>query len=402
VHVLFLPSWYPDADRPIAGIFFRDLALAMRRQGHKVGVVAAPSARSLRRLGRVRRPSDLRSATTTEDDEGVATYRVLTWNWLPVGRAPRGATWLALLAGARLVDRYVRDHGRPDLIHAQGVLLGGCLAVRAGRRHGVPVLIAEHSSAFLRGMIGPRQASLAGDAFAQADALAAVSAALRDAMAVHAPGRQIEVVGNFVDTSYFAPAETAPACPPFLVCSVGFLRPVKGFDVLVEGFAAGLRGRQARLTIAGDGPELPRLAAAVRALGVADSVDFPGALDRQGVRELLRSSHAFALASHAETFGVALVEAMACGLPVAATRCGGPEDIVEPSSGLLVPPGDAKALGQALLSLMDGRGRYDAETIRRRCWERFGEPAIVGRLSDIYEDVLRAHGAAGPEARRPR
>jgi glycosyltransferase involved in cell wall biosynthesis len=374
-------------------VFFRDLALAMGRRGYEIGVTPVPRPRSLRSLRGARRPADLRTVTTVADDDGVATYRAATWNWLPAGRMPWGADHVALRAGSRLVDRYIGDRGRPDLIHAHGTLLGGCVATRAGRRHGIPVVITEHSSAFLRGMIGPRQAALARDALARADALVAVSARLREALSAYAPGRQIGILGNFVDTSYFTPASPPPRCPPFRVCGVGFLRPVKGFDVLIEGFASRLRERQACLTIAGEGPELPALAAKAQALGAAGRVDLPGPCDREAVRALLRGSHAFALASHVETFGVALVEAMACGLPVVATRCGGPEEIVEPSSGILVPPADPESMGRALLAMMDGYSRYDSGTIRRRCEERFGEAAIVGRLSDLYRDVVGAEAA---------
>jgi teichuronic acid biosynthesis glycosyltransferase TuaC len=90
-----------------------------------------------------------------------------------------------------------------------------------------------------------------------------------------------------------------------------------------------------------------------------------------------------------ETFGVALVEALSCGLPVVATRCGGPDDIVEPSQGVLVPPGDVDALAKACLGMRAGWSGYDRTQIRQRCVERFGEAAIVGRLDEVYRRVAR-------------
>jgi glycosyltransferase involved in cell wall biosynthesis len=90
------------------------------------------------------------------------------------------------------------------------------------------------------------------------------------------------------------------------------------------------------------------------------------------------------LPSRSETFGVVYVEAIACGKPVLATRCGGPESIVTAENGLLVDTGDVDALAGAMRTMTATARSYDAHAIRRQFLERFSRAAVVDRLEDVY------------------
>ncbi len=96
------------------------------------------------------------------------------------------------------------------------------------------------------------------------------------------------------------------------------------------------------------------------------------------------------LASLHESFGVTLVETMATGHPVIATRCGGPESLVTPDNGLLVDVGRPDQLAAAMRSFVRGEFRYDPDAIRRRALERFSRPVIVDRLESVYRRVAEA------------
>ena len=124
-------------------------------------------------------------------------------------------------------------------------------------------------------------------------------------------------------------------------------------------------------------------------LAIAQAVTFHGALDNAAVLALMRRSDAFALASRSETFGVVFIEALSQGLPVAATRCGGPEGIVNENNGLLAPPDDPAALAAALLQLYANGRRYNAAALRADCLAQYGEAAVTGRLKNIYRAVLQ-------------
>ena len=94
------------------------------------------------------------------------------------------------------------------------------------------------------------------------------------------------------------------------------------------------------------------------------------------------------LPSRAESFGAVLVEALACGTPVVATRCGGPEDIVRDGLGVLVPSGDPDALGHGILAVLKGRGSYTPEKLRRDALMRFSWDRIVNDVHSVYRAVV--------------
>jgi glycogen(starch) synthase len=139
------------------------------------------------------------------------------------------------------------------------------------------------------------------------------------------------------------------------VLAVGRLVPQKGFDVLLDAFTSKSLNRLT-LVIAGDGMERQRLETKADDLGIRDHVRFLGSVDRQGVARLLGGAFLFALPSRGEPFGIALLEAMAAGVPSVATAAGGiPEFAYDGENALLVPPNDAGALSAALVRLSSDR-----------------------------------------------
>lgn len=379
MRVLLLPSWYATPERPTLGTFFRDQAAALSRHGVDVAV-AFVEPRSLRRLRfRALAESHFQVSETLED--GVPTLRLHGWNPL-AQTAVGGLVWARLTA--RLAGRYVRLHGRPDLIHAHGALWAGHAAVLAARRHGVPFVVTEHSSAFAGASLGRMSGSRARGVFRAARCTIAVSEALGRHLRRY--GANPVVVPNTIDPAYW----TAPAAPraeaPFEFCCIANLIPGKGIDVLLRAFAAAFPDEAGvRLRIGGGGPLRGELDALSRRLGIAARVELLGPLSREAVREAMWRARALVHPSLGETFGVVLVEAMATGLPVVATRCGGPEEIVGDDDGLLVAPGDSEALAAALRAV---RGRpFDAAAIRRRTVARFGYDAIAARMLALYEQA---------------
>ena len=101
-----------------------------------------------------------------------------------------------------------------------------------------------------------------------------------------------------------------------------------------------------------------------------------------------RNSDLFILPSWSETFGVVYIEAMAAGLPVIATRCGGPEDFVTEENGLLIPVGDRDELIRAMDQMWEDCARYDRAAIAENAVSRFSAEAIARQLTDIYNKLV--------------
>lgn len=171
------------------------------------------------------------------------------------------------------------------------------------------------------------------------------------------PGRRVCFVPNGVDLPVAA-APARDASGPLTIGTVAGLRAEKNVARLVRAFAA-LRARQpARLVVLGDGPERARLQALADQLGVADDVEFAGYVPRP--QELLPGFDLFALSSDTEQLPIAMLEAMACGLPVVATRVGDVPDIVPPIAQVGLSAPDDAAFAAALLAAVDARAQWPA------------------------------------------
>ena len=209
----------------------------------------------------------------------------------------------------------------------------------------------------------------------------------------------VRVIHNGIDVDAYAPGPAEPwrtrlgAGPDdVLLGAVGNVRRSKAYEVLLRAFAR-IRAAapSARLAIAGqaEGPLFEELVALADALDLGASVRFAGFVD--DVPGFLRALDLFVLSSSDEGFSLATTQAMATGLPVVATRCGGPEEIVRDGvDGVLVPPDDPDALAAAALGvLQDPAGaRALGEAARRSVAERFSVDAMVRGYAELYAEVL--------------
>ena len=111
-------------------------------------------------------------------------------------------------------------------------------------------------------------------------------------------------------------------------------------------------------------------------------------LKRTEIADYLNKSDVFVLI-HVETFGVVYIEAMAAGLPVIATACGGPEDFVNERNGILIPPNNADELKKALIKMYNTYQNYDNDAISEECARKFSPHSIATQLTEIYSDLLK-------------
>ena len=207
----------------------------------------------------------------------------------------------------------------------------------------------------------------------------------------HASPERVLAIANGVDASRFIPSprRRARRQHPARVVSVGRLDIQKGCDILIEAARLCLR-RSAEFVIAGDGPQRDSLERQIAELGLGHAVRLIGRTD--DVPGLLGSADVFVSASRWEGMPNAVLEAMACGLPVVATSVGGCRELVlHEQTGLLVPPHDPQALAHALSQALadpDTRERYGRQA-RARVMERFTWERNADQHASLYEELLR-------------
>jgi glycosyltransferase involved in cell wall biosynthesis len=179
-----------------------------------------------------------------------------------------------------------------------------------------------------------------------------------------------------------------------VIVMVAALRPEKAHEALLEAIAAlGARGRRVRALIAGDGPRRELLEKRAAALAIADRVDFLGV--RDDVACLLHASDALVLPSRAvvETLPLAVLEAMAAGIPVIASAVGSiPEVVVDGSTGWLIPPADVLALAHRIEHVLDNPAEAArvAASARERVDARYSIERTAAQYSRLFEEVVAA------------
>lgn len=409
MHILLLPSWYPQHGQDLNGCFFREQAHALRRAGHEVGVLL-PQFRSLRDGWQ-----GLRQAWGESywRDREIPTY--FAHGFFTSSKVPHldRNRWVA--RGEALYAQYEARHGRPDILHAHSLLLGGLLAHRLSERLHRPFGVTEHSSTFGRGMVASWARPRLRAAAEAAAFRFAVSRALADQIEDCLTAPPWQVLPNMLapifaedrpllpraqrliapplalsgrDQPAIWPFASRPERAPFRLLSVAHLTPKKGFDALLSAFAIAVRSDpRLRLAIGGDGPEGPALRRRVEDLGLSPQVEFLGALSRLEVRNQMRKSDAFVLASQVEPFGIVVIEALSQGLPVIATTCGGPEEILTPRDGILVPRAQPEALANAMVQMVRQRAQYAPQDLQNRARMRFSEGQLIHRLEGAYEQA---------------
>lgn len=385
LHVLVIPSWYARVNGDTRGSFFRDQALAVAEAGLNVGVIypAIQYTKKIRHLRGRFLPLEF------VDDNGVKLIRQRVY------RCYRGASRKHARRvrryGLALFEQYRARYGHPDVVHVQSALYAGEIALAIKRQYGTPYVLTEHSTAFARGRISTAKQQLSERAVYSAEALLCVSSALKELLDGFFSRANWSVLPNVLDRRFIDQGiRKRPEQGMFHFLTVSYFSPKKALDQLISAFSAVVTAYpQARLTLGGDGALRPELEAQAERLGVREHIHFTGLLSRDEVVYEMQNCDCFVLTSRYETFGVVLIEALALGKPVIATRSGGPEDIVNSSNGHLIPVDDASALASAMQSILAEPNRFSAAELRQACLERYGPEPIAQELIGVYQSALR-------------
>ncbi len=417
--VLFITEWYPSAGAPVACVFVREHAHAASLYNEVCVLHLAGRDPSLRGPWRLREETD---PTITE---GIPTHRLYRQRLLLL---PAYLTqfWGIWRAGQQLA----REGFRPDVIHAHVYAAGPPGALLARHWH-VPLIITEHLSAFPRRTLRPLDLLLARLAFGMADRVLPVCHYLQGAIEAYGSRGRFTVVPNAVNSALFCPpeddllarhandqlpglldggristggegrasGEQEPAADPRKILYVGRLPAdhSKGVPYLLRALAQlPDNGPAWRLEIVGDGPgrgELEQLAIELR---LADRVSFLGTMSKADVARRMRRCSFLVLPSlrGTENQPVVLLEALACGKPVVATSCGGPEEFLTGDVGLLVPPADAEALAHALANMLSHSDQYPPERLSQYAHERYSYEAVGRQLDHIYREACASRRAS--------
>ncbi len=301
---------------------------------------------------------------------------------------------------SKLVD--VAKHEELDVLHMHYAIPHATSAVLArqilaGSGHAIPVVTTLHGTDITIVGQDPSFAPVVNWSINESDGVTAVSEYLKRETYKSCQVRaDIQVIPNFIDTRRFKPLKKdhfkQAVCPngEKLLVHVSNFRPVKRATEVVEVFHR-LRseGYAAKLLLVGDGPDRAAAEHRARELEVIEDVRFLG--KQEPVEEILSIADIFLMPSGSETFGLAALEAMACGVPVIASNIGGlPELVVDGETGFLRPMGDIEAYTSCARQLLDDPDLLErmSEAARRRAVDVFDIDRIIPMYEAHYEQVI--------------
>lgn len=378
--ILVIPAWYPSRRNQLAGIFVKEHAKAASLYNDIVILYSEGIDRSAKRLYEI------------EDnvEEGLRTLRLRYRKSL----IPKTSYFIYLWAMFRAFRKLVKDGFKPDVIHAH-VYSAGILAVLLGKRYGIPVVISEHFTGFRRGLVRGFEKMKAKFAFEHATLVCPVSEALKEDIERHGVQARFQVVPNAVNTTLFSPIGNKSLSqkerdPRKYLLFVGLLTPKKGLPYLLKALAK-LKAKRNDflLDVIGEGSNRAEYEKLAQDLGLLGNVRFHGFLEtKQEVAEFMKRCDFFVLPSLFETFGVVLIEAMACGKPIIATDIGGPNEIVTNEVGQLVTQGDSESLAVAIDYMLDHYHEYMPQKLAEYARSRFGYEAVGKEWDRVYRCVI--------------
>jgi glycosyltransferase involved in cell wall biosynthesis len=372
--ILFLTHSYPDSDIKWRGLFIKDQAIALSTK-HEVIVVYFKVDYS--HLAPFSKYSFIKRQSGK-----VIEYELITGKSFPV------INQLKYLKDTySFINREILKRRRIDIIHSHLSYPAGFLGTIIQKRKGIPCIVTEHSwiNKYFRSRIHKTSVLYT---LKHSACIVAVSQALRDDINSYCR-RQVKVVPNVVEMKKFSLTGTLQRDKKLnagILAGMGNYR--KGLDILIKALPL-LKDLELRVHIGGDGKYLNTFRNLAKELEVQEKCIFYGEIKPEAIFDFYSKLDFFVLPSRDETFGVVVVEAMACGLPVIATKCGGPEEIITKETGILVERENPQDLARAIRIVSENPGSYQRDVIRNYVREKYGPETFVKSISEVYQELLR-------------
>ncbi|MEI7724227.1 MAG: glycosyltransferase [Bacteroidota bacterium] len=384
IRVLFLPKWYPNRYDPMPGLFIQRQAEAITPFCDVALIYVHPDPDCPNKI----------EVEFSEENE----VRILRVYYKVSGNQT------SLLAKALNLWHFYKAHQKafhsirefaPDLVHAHILTRMGLIGWRISRKRHFPLVISEHWSRYFpenNTYQGWFRKKITGFIVKNTTAMVAVSEPLREAMQQCGLDNPVfRVIPNVVEMSpaltVISGQKTGLKTMVHISCFEdksknisGFLRSIKELSLLRQDFIC---------LMVGTGPDFENMKEYAGYLRILDSfVKFTGVKTGSEFVEILSGADFSVLSSRYETFGTVVIESLACGVPVVATTVGVARDVITDQNGLLVPPGDEKAMTDALFQMLNLCREYDKNVIRESIADKYSREMVGRQIVALYRELI--------------
>jgi glycosyltransferase involved in cell wall biosynthesis len=377
MRVIIIPSWTPSEKNRIAGVFIYEQAKLLSDLGLNVSIFQIQSESY----------SIFWKATNRIEKQtywGVSVY-TLNAKTVPKVGSIMINRWASLYDDIYQV--FKNENSERPIIHAHGYI-AGFAARRLAEKYHIPFVLTEHNSAIIKHNYRWWHESEIKQTYQSAHALIAVSERLKKAMQ-KLTDQKILVIPNLVNQNTFHPLQKQQS-QIFEFIMVGGLDENKRTEQAINAFSIILeKGDQKNylLRIIGSGSKRQRLENHVSKKQITKWVRFEGILPLDQVAIKMQKADALITISKTETFGKVIIEALASGIPVIASRSADPEEIVRSENGIKIED-DLKQLPKAMIQMTQEADTYIPAKLHKEVIKNYGKEAVLKQVIAVYESVL--------------
>lgn len=370
--ILILPRWYPNETDVQLGTFIQKQAILLSStyNVHVIYVQASSQQNEKFRIENIR---------SNGIDEQIVYFK--SGSKIQNASRYKKAQELA----------FERINAKIDLCHVHVPYRSAFLALKLKKEQNIPFVITEHWSGHLKGEYAAKNwldKRLYKKVLSKASKISTVSSVLQSKFKLNT-GFDSVVIPNLIEFSQHLEMKNPfPAGKINLLVVSDLIDEIKNFSGLLAAFQSCLdKDPNLHLNIVGGGPDEALISDLINELKLNEDITLHGRLAHDKVLPLYQFCDFLICNSNFETFGMVVAEAIAAGKPVISTKCGGPEEFVNESNGILIPIADTNALVAAIQKMSSTYKNYDAESISKMIREKYGSDTILSQLKMFYSDL---------------
>lgn len=374
-HILFLPEWYPNPNDVQLAVFVEKFARAAALN-YKVSLIfCGPFAQG----------KDIQ--LIHKKTGGFNTYLC----FYPKQKRKLKAYNYFMRAHEKCWQKMVEEEGVPNMVHLHMLFRNYVAYTKIYQKYIPDYMLTEQWSGYLDGSyesLGFYRKTFYKKAFSKAYFVTAVSKRLAAALEKHFTIQNpVILLPNIAEA---VPKKNAVASDVFRILVVADLvDEVKNITGVLEALKHVRIDKKIYFTLIGDGDDKVIVHKKASELDTSVcEVNFMGRLENAAVLEAMQQNHILITNSRHETFSMVTAEALLAGMPVICTRCGGPEEFVDDTNGILIQVDDTSALTAAIEKMAATYRNYSAEQLSLPVLQKFGIQAVASQLQNIYERIL--------------
>lgn len=378
MNILVISRGIPTKRDPQHGSFEYDQAKALARLGHNVIIASVDSRfrRYWRHIG-----------LTSQKEENIQSYNYFLCPGAITGlMGDKFKNFIKRWQWKQIIKAIQKSGVKIDVIYSH-YLFNSYYAVHFLKDIHAPIVAIEHWSKLNIEPLPYSVQKMAEETYPHVQQVITVANSLQERLAQEF-GIKARVIYNLVgDEFHYNKTEVHNNKVCFI--TTGSLVYRKGFDLLSKAFTlADLPKDKWQMLVIGEGEERATLQQQIDTAGYHDNIILTGKKGKEEIARMLNQSDVFVLPSRNENFSVAVLEALACGLPVVASICGGIRECIGEKNGLLFEVDDVEGLAKCLKHMYEHYQEYDRKAIADNCQARFSSEVIAKQLTEIFEDVV--------------